>query len=55
MTLDGVQSLLASKTYEILVNAFITVKLLGGIPFHIIAENWKHLKGKLAFSSFLER
>ena len=31
MTLDGVTSFLALKTYEILVNACITVKIVGGI------------------------
>ena len=31
----------------------ITVKVLGGISFHVMAENWKHLKDTLTFSSFL--
>ena len=44
---------LASKTHEIYVNTSITVKVLGGISFHVVVENWQHLKGTLAFSSFL--
>ena len=44
---------LSIKTYEIHVNVSITVKVLGRISFHVIAENWKHLKDTLAFSSFL--
>ena len=44
---------LASKTYEIHVNASITVKALGGISFHVMAKNWKHLKDTLAFSCFM--
>ena len=35
------------KTYEI--NAFITVKVFGGISFHVMAENWQYLKDTLAF------
>ena len=35
------------------VNASVTVKVLGGISFHVMAENWKHLKDTLAVSSFL--
>ena len=42
--------LFASKTYEIHVNAIITVKVLGRISFHVMAEKWKHLKDTLAFS-----
>ena len=42
-----------SQTLEIHVNATIKVKILGGISFHVMAENWKHLKDILAFSSFL--
>ena len=41
---------LESKTQEIHVN---TVNVLGGISFHVMAENRKHLKDTLAFSSFL--
>ena len=41
----------ASKTYEIHVNAIITVEVFGRISFHVMAENWKHLKDTLAFSS----
>ena len=33
--------------------ASVTLKILGGISFHVLAENWKHLKDTLAFSSFL--
>ena len=39
MTFDGVTSF-----YEIHVNASITVKVLGRLSFHVMAENWKHLK-----------
>ena len=35
----GDVSFLASKTYEIHENTFITVKVLGGISFHVMAEN----------------
>ena len=35
------------------VNASVTVKVLGRISFHVMAENWKQLKDSLAFSSFL--
>ena len=44
---------LTSKTREILKNASITVKVLGGISFHVMAENWKHLTDTVTFSSFL--
>ena len=44
---------LTSKIYETNVIAFIVDKVLGGIFFHAMAENWKHLKDTLAFSSFL--
>ena len=44
---------LASKTYELRVNASVTVKVLRDISFHVMVENWKHLKYMLAFSSFL--
>ena len=44
---------LASKAYELHVNASIIVKDLGWISIHVMAENWQHLKGTLAFSSFL--
>ena len=35
------------------VNASVTVKVLGGISCQVMAENWQHLKRKLAFSSVL--
>ena len=44
---------LASKSYEIDVNASITVKDFGGISVHAMAENWLLLKGTLDFSLFL--
>ena len=44
---------LASQTFEIHVNASITVKLFGEISFHVMVENWKHLKDTLVISSFL--
>ena len=53
ITLDGVTSFSASKTHEIDVNAPITVKVLGRISFHAMAENWKHLKDTFALSSYL--
>ena len=51
MTLDGVTSFSRIKTYKTLVNVSVIVKVLGGIAFHVMAENWKHLKDTLAFSS----
>ena len=39
------------KTFEIHVNASVTVKVPGGVSFQVIAENWKQLKDTLAFSS----
>ena len=49
MTLDGGTIFPSIKTYEIHVNASITVGALGGISFYIMAEIWKHLKNTLAF------
>ena len=43
---------LASKTNEIHVNTSITVKVLGGISFHIMAANMKHQKDTHAFPMF---
>ena len=37
MTLDGVTSFLASKTYEIHVNVSFTVNFLGGISFYALS------------------
>ena len=45
MTLDRVTSFSRIKTYKI----HVTVKVLGGISFHIRAENRKLLKDTLAF------
>ena len=53
MMLDGVTLFSHIKTYEIHVNASITVKELGGISVHVVAVNWQLLKDTLAFSSFL--
>ena len=39
MTLDCVTSYSGSKSYEIHVNASITVKVLRGISFYVMAEN----------------
>ena len=39
----------ASKAYKIRVNASITVKVLGGISFHVMAENWIILRKNLPF------
>ena len=36
---------LASKAHEIHLNSFVTVKDLGGIFFHVLAENWEKSKG----------
>ena len=44
---------LASKTYEIHVNASVTDKDLGGISIHVMAEHWQLLKDTLSSSSFL--
>ena len=44
---------LASKTYEIDVNASVTDKDLGRISIHVMAEHWQLLKNTLASSSFL--
>ena len=53
-TLDGVSSFSrVKKTHEIHVNAPVTVKILGGISFHVMVQNWKYLKDTLAFQSFL--
>ena len=43
---------LASKTYKLHVNASVTVKALRDISFHVMGENWKHLKYTLTFSGF---
>ena len=40
MALDGVTSFSSIKKYEIHVNAPVTVKVLCGISFHVIVENW---------------
>ena len=53
MKLDGAASFSRIKTYKILINAPITVNVLGGISFHVMAEKGKHLKDTLAFSFFL--
>ena len=52
MTLDGVTSFSPLKTYEIHVNASITVKVVGVISL-CNGGNWKNLKATTAFSSFL--
>ena len=39
--------------YKVHGNASITVKVLGGISYHVMVEILKHLKDKLDFSSFL--
>ena len=44
---DGVTSFLASKTYEIHLNASITVQVFGGISFRVMEENWQHPKAFL--------
>ena len=43
---------LNKKTYEMHAYASLTVKALGGISYHVMAENWKR-KDILAFSPFL--
>ena len=52
MPLDGVTSFSRIKTYEIHVNASVTVKVLSGSPFHVMSESLKHLKDRLAYTSF---
>ena len=52
MTLDGV-TLSRTKSYEIHVNVSITIKVLGGVSFHVTVINWQQLKDTLGFSSFL--
>ena len=49
MTLDGVASFLATKTYEIHVNASSTVKVLRGGGGGLVSCIWKHLKDTFAF------
>ena len=53
MTFGGATSFSRIKTYKIHVNASITFKVLGEISLYVMAENWKHLKDILEFSSFL--
>ena len=54
MTSDDVlYRFLASEHYELQVYASVTVKALGVISFHVMAEIWKHLKDTLSFTSFL--
>ena len=53
MTLGGVTSFSRIKTYEIHVNASITVKFHGGISFHVMAEAGQYPTDTLAFSSCL--
>ena len=43
----------ASKTHEIHVNASITAIVLAVISFHVLGENWKHLRIHLPFRCFL--
>ena len=52
ITCYGVMSFSGIKKYEIHVNAFISVKVLGMNSFHVMAENWKYVKGTLAFLSY---
>ena len=53
MTLDNVTSFsFAPGTYEMHVDNSITVKVLCGISFHVMAENWKY-KNILEFFMFL--
>ena len=50
MTLDDVMSFL--RSYEIPVNAFITVKVVGGF-FHAMANIWKICSLQLRFRNLL--
>ena len=52
MTLDGVMSLSPIINLQN-TNASIIFKVLGGISFYVIKENWKHLRGILVISSFV--
>ena len=53
MKLDDAASFSRIKTYKIHVNASITVKVLGSMSLHVMAEKGKGLKKTLAFSFFL--
>ena len=53
MTVDSVKSFSRIKSYKIHVNGSITVKVLGGISFHVMAKNGIHLNDTVEFSSFL--
>ena len=48
----GEHCFLPSETYEIHVNASITVKVLDSICFRVMVENWRPLKGTLGFLFF---
>ena len=52
-TLDGLTSFFRIKNLRKTCDTSITVKDLGGISVHVMAENWQLLKDTLAFSSFL--
>ena len=52
-TLDGLTSFSRIKNLRKTCDASITVKDLGGISIHVMAENWQLLKDTLAFSPFL--
>ena len=46
-------NIISQKSYEIHVNVSITIKVLGGVSFHVTVINWQQLKDTLGFSSFL--
>ena len=52
MTLAGVTSFSHIKNLQTHVNPSINSEFLARFLFHKMAENWKHLKDILAFSSF---
>ena len=45
MTLDGVTSFSRINTNEIHVNAFMTVKVLGRVPFQVMTEKMTTTEG----------
>ena len=52
MTLEGVKSFSRIKILQNKYKRLCYSQTFGGISFHVMAENWQHMKGTLAFSSF---
>ena len=53
ITLDGVTSFSCIKSLGDTCKYLYYSQVYGGISFRVMAENWKHLKDTVAFSSFL--